>query len=248
MEKKFQKDGFLHLSNFLDKRLIKQVQQDAERIFEIQMQHYAYSKSNSFEVNLFKFFNEHLEVFANCGKHIQHLPSLHRLGLDKKIFNVLKELGLGFPCICTRPVLFFNHKKLAKDSVYHTIPPHQDWSSMQGSENSIVVWVPLVDVNNSLGALKVAPGSHQKGLQATEEFHSFGLVRDDYEFIDVEAKLGDALFFSSYLVHQSGNNVEKNKIRWSCHFRYNDLKDKDFINRGYPHPYIYRVKECRLAN
>jgi len=46
-------------------------------------------------------------------------------------------------------------------------------------------------------------------------------------------------FFSTLLVHRSGNNVTES-IRWSCHFRYNNLLDKSFIQRGYPHPFTYK--------
>ena len=51
-----------------------------------------------------------------------------------------------------------------------------------------------------------------------------------------------ALFFSSLLVHQSGTNMSSS-IRWSCHFRYNNLLEPTFIARGYPHPYLYRPQE-----
>ena len=57
--------------------------------------------------------------------------------------------------------------------------------------------------------------------------------------MSVEVKAGDALFFSSFLIHRSGDNVS-DAIRWSCHFRYNDLSEKTYIKRGYPSPYQYR--------
>jgi ectoine hydroxylase-related dioxygenase (phytanoyl-CoA dioxygenase family) len=55
----------------------------------------------------------------------------------------------------------------------------------------------------------------------------------------VEVERGDALFFSTFLVHQSGTNVT-DRIRWSCHFRYNNLSEPTFVARGFPHPYLYR--------
>jgi hypothetical protein len=44
------------------------------------------------------------------------------------------------------------------------------------------------------------------------------------------------------LLHQSGTNIT-NSIRWSCHFRYNNLADETFIARGFPHPYLYKPQE-----
>jgi ectoine hydroxylase-related dioxygenase (phytanoyl-CoA dioxygenase family) len=68
----------------------------------------------------------------------------------------------------------------------------------------------------------------------------FGKVEttDSGRFFDVETNAGDALVFSSFLVHESGVN-ESDRIRWSCHFRFNDLDDPSFIRRGYPTPYTY---------
>ena len=114
---------------------------------------------------------------------------------------------------------------------------------MQGSLNSMVVWVALCDIDISLGALEVIPNSHKQGLQTFEMVDSFGLVSeeilDGQKFVPVEVKKGDVLFFSSFLIHQSGNNSTENGIRWSCHFRYNDMNETQFIERGYPHPYVY---------
>ena len=115
---------------------------------------------------------------------------------------------------------------------------------MQGSLDSIVVWVPLVDVDASLGALEVVPGSHKLGLLTTEVVNSFGKVDQftDDQFISVKVTRGDVLFFSTFLVHRSGVNTTES-IRWSCHFRYNNLAEKTFIERGYPHPYIYKPQD-----
>lgn len=115
---------------------------------------------------------------------------------------------------------------------------------MQGSLDSVVVWVPLADVDVKLGALEVVPGSHKLGLLTTEVVNSFGKVDrfDDGDFISVEARQGDVLFFSSFLVHRSGVNTT-DSIRWSCHFRYNNLSEETFIERGYPHPYLYKPQE-----
>lgn len=251
MKQQFDENGFILIKNFIPKKVAEQIRVDAERLFATQMLGKPVSEGGyytlpHFEKALFDFFSYRLDEFVNCGKHIQHLASLHRLGIEPKIFDKLQQLGMTFPNICTRPVLFFNHKKLATEDIYHTVPAHQDWSSMQGSLNSVVVWFPLTDVDKDLGALKVVPGSHKKGLQATKQYKSFGIVNSqDYNFVDVEAKTGDALFFSSFLIHQSGSNIT-DKVRWSCHYRFNDMNEPNFIERGYPHPYIYKVKNCAL--
>ena len=69
---------------------------------------------------------------------------------------------------------------------------------------------------------------------------------EEQHFLSVEVEVGDILLFSSFLIHQSGENITE-KPRWSCHFRYNDLDEKTFIERKYAHPYIYKPAEELLT-
>ena len=157
------------------------------------------------------------------------------------MLEVLHELGLAQPNISVRPVMFFNNPKLATQDFYWKTPPHQDWRSMQGSLDSVVVWVALVDVDAALGALEFVPRSHRRGL-LTERFENgFGQTTEyvDRDFERAEMRAGDALFFSSFLVHRSGTNTTE-AIRWSAQFRYNNLAEPTFVDRGYPHSFIYR--------
>ena len=58
------------------------------------------------------------------------------------------------------------------------------------------------------------------------------------EKIRPDLKIGDIAIFSTLLVHASGE-ILNDTIRWSCHFRYTDLLEKNYIDRGFPNPYIY---------
>lgn len=247
----FRENGFLHVPNFFEKNEIEQIRREAKEVFLIQMYNLGFIDSmdiseEEFEKNLMRFFQQHLDRFINCGKQAQHLISLHRLGVDQRLVKTLNRLGLSFPNICTRPVMFFNSRHLAKKEVYWKVFAHQDWRSMQGSLDSIVVWIPLIDIDKSLGALEVVPGSHKLGLLDSEITDSFGKISDqsltDLEFVPLEVSQGDAVFFSAFLIHQSGNNVT-DSIRWSCHFRFNNLNETTFIQRGLPNPYIYKPQE-----
>src|SRR5690606_25293337 len=152
--------------------------------------------------------------------------SLHLLSLNSKIIELLHQVGLQNPVVSTRPVLYFNHPKLAKKKVFYKVDAHQDWRSMQGSLNAVVIWLPLVDINKDLGALEVLAGSHFHGLRTDHIENGFGMVKldkkEESQVSSIEVKTGDILLFSSFLIHQSGDNIT-DKPRWSCHFRYNDL-------------------------
>jgi len=247
IKSQFDHEGYLIVKNCILPDEIDQIREDAQYIFSLQLAthgfKYNYSDQEEFEQELYSFFKQYPETFFNCGKHIQHLISLHRLSLDNRIINKLKELGLRFPNICTRPVLYFNTKHLATKDIYHTMPPHQDFYSMEGSSNSIVIWLPLTNVTKKIGTLQIVPRSHKNGLITTANQDGFGIVSKykNNDFISVELEKGDVLFFSSFLVHRSGIN-STDSIRWSVHYRFNDLEDSDFIKRQYPHPYVYYPK------
>lgn len=250
----YKKEGYLLLRNFAPVSEVQNILNEARQIFQLQFLQKGYTQVPQatgepeavFNENLYRLFAEDLPALMNCGKQVQHLISLHRFSLHERITRLLDQIGLRFPVISTRPVMFFNHPRLAQKKVFYKVDAHQDWRSMQGSLNSVVIWFPLVDINKDLGVLEILPGSHLSGLMTEKIEQGFGMVHMDEEkqknMISVEVKQGDALLFSSFLVHQSGENIT-DKPRWSCHFRYNDLEEKTFIQRNYPHPYLYKPME-----
>ena len=141
--------------------------------------------------------------------------------------------------MCNRPVLFFNHPQLAKEEVYYKTPPHQDWSSMESSMNSLVVWVPLVDVDKKNGSIIIWPGTHKLGPLPFLITGGFAQVETQGEEIQPELEIGDIVIFSTLLIHASGD-ILNNTIRWSCHYRYTDMLEQNYIERDFPNPYIYK--------
>ena len=228
--------GYVILRNAANKTVLSNIREHSERIYRMA----APGDLDSFEAMqwLFKF---DIEKFVHCGKTMQMNPELWRLTVD--LVDLVKEFGLMMPSICTKPVVFHNHKKLSKKAIYHTVPAHQDWFSMQGSLNSLVVWIPLMPMSEEHGRLKVLPASHKEGLKTSEIESGFGLVDiDEDKLVEVNANFGDIVVFNSFLVHQSGDNVS-DVPRWSCHFRYNDLSEETYRKRGYVNPYTYKPSD-----
>jgi phytanoyl-CoA hydroxylase len=172
LKSKLDKDGYVILDNFFNKVEITQLKRNAKEIFQIQFNALGYdtfsgyNEEEVFKQNMIRLFNEHEEIFKNCGKLIQTgLINLYHIGFSNKLISTLKfDLGLEYPNMCTRPVLYFNHPRLAKEEVYYKSPLHQDWPSIESSLNSLVVWVPLLDVDMENGSLILFPGSHKNGV------------------------------------------------------------------------------------
>jgi ectoine hydroxylase-related dioxygenase (phytanoyl-CoA dioxygenase family) len=152
----------------------------------------------------------------------------------------LKDLGVNSPNICTRPVIFFNASRLAKSESYYKIPPHQDWRSMQGSLNAMVIWVPLLDIGKELGALEIVPRSHLLGLLESVENDWYRTIKGtaDEQYVSVEVTAGDALFFPAFLLHRSGNNTT-DAVRWSSLQVY-DLPSAHLSTESIRNPYVYK--------
>ena len=241
----FNKNGFVHISNYLDKTKVDEIKANSKLIFLNQIKALNISvdpsDDESFEQAAYELFNKDYVAFIGAAKLCQHDLALHRMATGDKVIDAVKHFGVRNPAICVKPIVYFNSRYLAKMVGHYKTPPHQDWRSMQGSVNSMVVWIPLVDIDKDLGALEVIPGSHLKGLYKTEKDEWFRTIKDDRfnfdDFAALEVKRGDVVCFNSFLIHQSGDNITSN-IRWSMHFRYNDIDESTFVARKYPHPYV----------
>ena len=246
----YKESGYLLAKQFFQRDEVARIRDEAKQVFIAQMRRLGILQRDdvpeaAFEQGMAELFDADLQTFTNCGKQAQHLISLHRLSLDERVIRAIVELGLERPNVSTRPVLYFNSRRLAKKEVYWRLSLHQDWRSMQGSLDSLVVWVPLMDIDRSLGALEIVPGSHQQGLLQADMIDGYGHIEQPLsasDLVPVEVEAGDALFFSAFLLHQSGTSAG-DAIRWSCHFRYNNLREPTFVARGFPHPYIYKPQE-----
>jgi ectoine hydroxylase-related dioxygenase (phytanoyl-CoA dioxygenase family) len=247
----YKENGYLLVKALFARNEVERIRAEAKQVFIAQMLRLGIAAKrdlpeDAFEQGMYKLFQADTLAFVNAGKQVQHLVSLHRLSLDERVIAALKQLGLEFPNISTRPLLYFNSRRLAAKEVYWRLSLHQDWRSMQGSLDAVVVWVGLTDIKTPLGALEIVPRSHKWGLLDSDMIDGYGHIKkvgvENARPVPVEVEAGDALFFSALLVHQSGTNVT-DSIRWSCHFRYNNLQEKTFVERGFPHPYLYRPQE-----
>ena len=245
----FDKNGFIMESKFFDKTITKSIKDDIfcvfHNIFNKNNQSQKHNKIKSIDQLVEEIYLNDYQSFLGAIRACQNLLSLVRLSTEEKIQMMLKDIGLTKPIQSTPPMLMINSPKLSKIDSHHRTPPHQDWRSIQGSLDSIVVWIPLIDVDHDLGALKIVPSSHSNGLKKSvkdEWFRKLKHPPDDNQFIDVEMNEGDVLFFSTFLIHKSGN-ITSDKMRWSVQFRYNNLDEESFIMNKYPNPYQIKVND-----
>ena len=188
-------------------------------------------------------FRRDMQAYLAAARLAQHMVSLHRLGCDDALIGPLRALGLDTPVISTRPVIFFMADALKVPGGYHKTPPHQDWRSIQGSLDGVVAWIPFSSADRFNYPLEVLPGSHRLGLLPSIE-DAFGHRVDEAAlpgeaFTTLEVERGDMVMFSSFLVHRTGE-AGGEVARCAASFRFNNVTEPTFAERGYPNPYIYR--------
>lgn len=241
----YQRDGFVILRDYFPKEPLKEVMREARAVFDLQIRAKGLSDGNyendaAFEQKIYELFKVDYPAFLGCAKAAQHILSLHRLALSEPMMEILKAAGLQFPTICVKPIIYFNSRHTAKSVGQYRTPAHQDWRSMQGSLNSVVVWMPLIDLSSELGPVEFMPGSHRTGLLGSEPDEWFRHIKpellEEAKWVKEEVNQGDVVLFSAFCAHRSGNNTSE-RIRWSIHFRYNDLEEASWKERNYPHPY-----------
>ena len=199
-------------------------------------------------------YKKNKKEYLNKIRIAQKVLSLKKLQVNKKILNAILSLGLKKPIESTNPMLMMNDSRVGNQEQYKSTL-HQDFRSMQGSLNSIVVWIPLLDVRDIDGPIEIIPKSHKLGLLKSKKSKWYREIDDSsIENMHTEKVLnmqkGDALFFSSLLIHRSGKlESEKNDGgRITIQLRYNDLNDPFFKKNNYPVPYISKPIQERIID
>lgn len=227
MNKSYLKNGYYLRKSLCDVSLIRP---QIEEIFQ------KYSKSNKpLDALAMDLFKNDFDGFLGCAHACQSLLDLTAIASSVDMISMLKSFGLKSPIFNTKPLLSFSSKFTAKNENYWKTPPHQDWPSTQGSINGLTCWIPLVDVTEELGPLEMSPYSHLNGPLPHTEVGSPKLISiDNFEYVSLPMNAGDAVFFSNFTVHRSGNNITEDKIRLSLHIRYDDAFEETFSARKFP--------------
>lgn len=194
-KKKYFKDGFVKIKNFFYKKDLKYVLDNIKKSKKIK--------------NEIRLINPHRQI-----KIIEKLyknPELKKIVenfLDaKKIFGLQSELFINPPL----------------KSKGH--PPHQDDFFLKtGKNNSLNVWIPLINVKKKNGALsffinsnkdKIKSRINERSLISDKELNYFS----KYKSKTIECEIGDIIIISNNIFHKSLDNIS-NKKRFVVAFGY----------------------------
>ncbi|MES2622260.1 MAG: phytanoyl-CoA dioxygenase family protein [Bacteroidota bacterium] len=180
-QKQFDKNGYLIIP-FLS----------AEEVNRLKNLYAAITKENPAYFHSTSFIND-----AELKQRINNEAEKIYAEKVSRLFSGIKKLGSSF---LTKP-----------SGEGGRMPVHQDWTVVDEEKYcSVTMWVPLQDVNESNGAMKVLPGSHRfsKTLRAPTLPNEFDSVSDAIleKMILLPMKAGEALIFNHALLHASSLN------------------------------------------
>ncbi|MDB5425661.1 MAG: hypothetical protein JWQ29_3077 [Phenylobacterium sp.] len=246
----FLREGFVVVRGVLDPRALTAINEEMGELFALQLRRLGLPVSRgpvrqAFQSNAARLLAADVEAYISTARLTQMLPSAHRLMASEPILDLVRALGIGFPVVSTRLSNHIMSEALRIPGGYHKSPPHQDWRSMQGSLDSVVLWAPTTPVTESSHPLEVVPRSHLLGLLDTAEHIMTPTVADPRITEDLFRPLpmqpGDVVAFSSFLVHRTGEQGD-GQVRIAFSTRYNNAEEPTYVGHGYPTPYKYSYR------
>lgn len=163
------------------------------------------------------------DFFAAYAR-IQRLEQFHTLAHDDALTGVMRDvLGASvFPHpLKIARLIFPGHHEIST-------PPHQDFPNNQGTANLTATWIPVGDVDTTLGGLAILRGSHHHGLLGLDRHLGPGNrqavvpmeVLEACRWVTTDFRAGDVLVFGSHTVHASLHNASEFHLRLSVDFRW----------------------------
>jgi ectoine hydroxylase-related dioxygenase (phytanoyl-CoA dioxygenase family) len=243
----FLSDGYVVARGIIDAGALASINDEMSELFAIQLRRLGLpvdggNGREAFLSNALRLLQADVAAYISTARLTQMLPSVHRLLVCDAILDLARELGLAFPVISTRVSIHIMSDLLKIPNGYHKSPPHQDWRSMQGSLDSIVLWLPTTPVSAKSHPLEVVPKSHLFGLLDTVEHIMTPTVSDprasEDQYVSVPLPPGDVIVFSSFLVHRTSDQ-DDGLARIALSGRFNNALEPTYVAHGYPTPYKY---------
>jgi ectoine hydroxylase-related dioxygenase (phytanoyl-CoA dioxygenase family) len=243
----FLREGYLVLRGVIDTGILDQINAEIAALFALQARRLGLSVEEgegreAIQANAYAILQADVATYINTARLTQFIPVANQLMVSERLVEVARALGITFPVISTRVSNHIMSDLLKIPNGYHKSPPHQDWRSMQGSLDSVVMWAPTTPVTLQSHPLELVPRSHLLGLLDTAEHVMTPTVDDpritEDMFVPLPMQPGDLVVFSSFMVHRTGEQGD-GKVRIAFSGRFNNAEEPTYIGHGYPTPYKY---------
>ncbi len=191
--------------------------------------------------------HSHVEKLFN---HIRETNKCYELITDSRLMEAINKIMRKK----SNNDLFVNSLSLRMDppgSKKFSYGWHTDNLTNVENSNFVQCWTPLVDIDRELGGLEIVEKSHIKQVktQYSDEIlkafkkgerdsnpvvyrtpHNTKIITPNVKKKTLTANIGESILFSNKLMHRSGLNKTKDRVRFSLTAFYHDLNK---INSGW---------------
>ena len=245
IEKFYKKNGYVCVKNIVDKKLINDIFISLIHIYNKHASNKINIKNNiykdlGFHKKIISFRKIDKKKFGLIYDYLKITASSNYLARDPRLLKLAsillsekKEKSLAVSGIMTRIDCPFDQRNILDWHQEHRYYLQNDYG-----KNGLFMHVPLHDVDENSGSLKVKPKSHKEKLimikpmkrkskleSLNYDYHSKTL--DKYKTVSMEMKKGDLLFVNLDTFHASGFN-QSEKVRFTLISRVHRVLSKDF--------------------
>lgn len=240
----FNSDGFFVAKNLLDEPSVQSVVNSLGKSFDAQLDNESRSqvKGDVFST-MQALHKQDLSLYRKVAAALWRKLDVYQLTHDERITRFLRDkFGWRDIFVAGGQVVHIMAHELKIPGGYFGLVTHQDFPSVQGSLDGVVVWMPLVHIDRDNFPLEVIPGSHRRGLlpMVGDGQPAWEVRPDQYreaDFIPVEVDVGDVVFMSMFTLHRSSKNGREGRCRLAVSTRFDNADEKTFVERGYPSAY-----------
>ncbi|MBI2502614.1 MAG: phytanoyl-CoA dioxygenase family protein [Candidatus Latescibacteria bacterium] len=233
----FERDGYLIKRQLLDEKALVPVRQVIARSVDRRVQQFCEQGLISQRYEGEPFERRWARVFAEYSRSSHPAPHLTVWGrhdiLDRAVYDLYTDPRLtGIATDLIGPAITGNGdfwvRPKAPGDLATTLAWHQDsfyYGGVVAPHLQVLsVWIPLVEVDQGNGCLKLVPGSHRFGripARANQNNHQEPVapISTYGTPVDEPMQVRDVLFFHNHTLHASGDNTT-DRVRWSIDLRY----------------------------
>ena len=240
--KKFEDDGFYIAKNIIKEKQITSILENVCRVYFKNNPSSKFLKEKKpwcndlFHEEIIKFRDENQNEFSEVYDICQSSIPLVQLITSKRISEICAIL------LHCQPIELSQIGNMVRMDTPNDTRNKTAWhQEMQFVRNpGLVLWIPLVEITDDIGQLRILEKSHLDGEIAIEGHESSDYttskvskceipekVLEKYKEKAIKINKGDALFFDNMLIHGSGDNTSK-RIRFTCQTRFGNSLSNEF--------------------
>jgi ectoine hydroxylase-related dioxygenase (phytanoyl-CoA dioxygenase family) len=242
----FEQNGYAIFKSIFDKAEINNAIESLLFCFNSQLEYLELQKTSSLYDAMKSLHSEDIQRFKGVSSSLWRNIDIYNLLHHTKIQNILKyELGYQKTSVAGGQVVHFQSKQMITPGGYFGLPAHQDFPSVNGSLDGVIVWIPLLENTNCEFPLQLIPGSHKNGVYATidsgdKPWEIKPELYLDNEFVSLNCELGDLVVMSTFTVHRSGQEGGDG-LKLACSSRFDNLGESSFVQNSLSSAYLRSV-------